>query len=143
MISMIEEMEVNSEGTYCIFPFSGLYLICSFFLNFESNLLYSLLSFFYSIFLTLFICLFLYFSSFILFIIIVYQVSWSADSNYLVSCSKDSTIKLWSVKNTKKALHTLPGHEDEVRIAYYYKSIIFAAVIFSIFALSKKFLICP
>ena len=41
-------------------------------------------------------------------------VAWSADSTYLVSASKDSTIKLWAVKDPKKALHTLPGHEDEV-----------------------------
>ena len=41
-------------------------------------------------------------------------MAWSADSSYLVSASKDSTIKLWAVKDPKKALHTLPGHEDEV-----------------------------
>ena len=44
----------------------------------------------------------------------VYHVAWSADSSFLVSASKDSTVKLWSVKDTKKALFTLPGHEDEV-----------------------------
>ncbi len=44
----------------------------------------------------------------------VYQVAWSPDSVHLVSCSKDSTVKLWSVKNTKKAVKTLSGHEDEV-----------------------------
>jgi len=44
----------------------------------------------------------------------VRPVAWSADSSYLVSASKDSTIKLWAVKDPKKALHTLPGHEDEV-----------------------------
>lgn len=44
----------------------------------------------------------------------VYQVAWSPDSNYLVSGSKDSTVKLWSMKNMKKAQCTLPGHEDEV-----------------------------
>ena len=32
----------------------------------------------------------------------------------MISASKDSTIKLWTVKNTKKATYTLPGHEDEV-----------------------------
>ena len=44
----------------------------------------------------------------------VYQVSWSPDSMHVVSASKDSTVKLWSVKNLKKAEYTLPGHEDEV-----------------------------
>ena len=33
---------------------------------------------------------------------------------FLNSASKDSTMKLWNVKNTKKAAYTLPGHEDEV-----------------------------
>ena len=64
---------------------------------------------------------------------LVYQVAWSADSNYLVSCSKDSTIKLWSVKNTKKALHTLPGHEDEVRtlISYWLIPVVFTICLIS------------
>lgn len=44
----------------------------------------------------------------------VYQVAWSADSNYIISASKDSTVKLWSPKNKKTAQATLPGHEDEV-----------------------------
>ena len=44
----------------------------------------------------------------------MYQVAWSPDSKFLVSASKDSTVKLWAVKNTKKAFCTLPGHEDEV-----------------------------
>lgn len=44
----------------------------------------------------------------------VYQVAWSPDSCYIVSASKDSTVKLWAVKSPKKAAFTLPGHEDEV-----------------------------
>ena len=44
----------------------------------------------------------------------VYQVAWSADSNFLVSASKDSTVKLWATKSPSKPMHTLPGHEDEV-----------------------------
>ena len=44
----------------------------------------------------------------------VYQVAWSMDSRLLVSASKDSTIKLWDMSDTKNAKHTLPGHADEV-----------------------------
>ena len=44
----------------------------------------------------------------------VYQVAWSADSTYIVSVSKGSTVKLWNTKDKRKALFTLPGHEDEV-----------------------------
>ncbi len=43
----------------------------------------------------------------------VYQVAWSADSRMVVSSSKDSTIKLWSVSK-KKMIEDLPGHADEV-----------------------------
>lgn len=43
----------------------------------------------------------------------VYQVAWSADSRLLVSGSSDSTLKVWDVK-TRKLLHDLPGHADEV-----------------------------
>jgi ribosome assembly protein 4 len=43
----------------------------------------------------------------------VYCVAWSADSRLLVSSSKDSTLKVWSVK-TKKLAQELPGHADEV-----------------------------
>lgn len=65
----------------------------------------------------------------------VYQVAWSADSQFLVSCSKDSTIKLWSVKNTKKALHTLPGHEDEVRAFIIdWRGFVFCCIALSIIA---------
>jgi ribosome assembly protein 4 len=42
------------------------------------------------------------------------KVSWSPDSCFLLSASKDSTVKLWAIKDTKKAFATLPGHEDEV-----------------------------
>lgn len=42
---------------------------------------------------------------------------------YYSSASKDSTIKLWNVKNTKKATYTLPGHEDEVyALDWYYNN---------------------
>ena len=44
----------------------------------------------------------------------VYQVAWSSDSYYLASASKDSTIKIWSVKDPKKPINTLSGHADEV-----------------------------
>lgn len=43
----------------------------------------------------------------------VYTVAWSADSRLLVSGSKDSTLKVWNIKN-KKLAEELPGHEDEV-----------------------------
>ena len=43
----------------------------------------------------------------------VYQVVWSSDSRMILSCSKDSTIKLWDIK-TKKMKMELPGHLDEV-----------------------------
>jgi ribosome assembly protein 4 len=44
----------------------------------------------------------------------VYKVAWSMDSRLLVSASKDSTIKLWDMSDTKTAKFTLPGHADEV-----------------------------
>jgi len=45
----------------------------------------------------------------------VYKLAWSMDSRLLVSASKDSTVKLWDVKDPKgQATHTLPGHADEV-----------------------------
>ena len=43
----------------------------------------------------------------------VYQVAWSSDSRYLVSASKDSTLKVWDIK-TRKLMFDLPGHADEV-----------------------------
>ena len=43
----------------------------------------------------------------------VYQVAWSADSRLLVSSSKDSTLKVWTVAD-KSLLMDLPGHSDEV-----------------------------
>jgi len=44
----------------------------------------------------------------------VYQVTWSSDSRFLVSASKDSTAKLWMIPHGKRAKETLPGHADEV-----------------------------
>ncbi|CAM9884535.1 unnamed protein product, partial [Heterosigma akashiwo] len=44
----------------------------------------------------------------------VYQVAWSADSRLLVTASKDSTAKLWELRDLKRAKETLPGHADEV-----------------------------
>lgn len=41
------------------------------------------------------------------------QVAWSADSRLFVSGSRDSTLKLWSVR-TRKLVVDLPGHADEV-----------------------------
>ncbi len=38
----------------------------------------------------------------------------SSDSRMLTSASKDSTVKLWEVKDFKNAKATLPGHADEV-----------------------------
>eukprot|EP00662_Eupelagonemidae_sp_cell21_P012983 gene12983-47456_t len=35
------------------------------------------------------------------------------DSRQLLSASKDTTLKLWSMK-TKKLINDLPGHADEV-----------------------------
>ena len=43
----------------------------------------------------------------------VYQIAWSSDSRYLVSASKDSTLKLWDIK-TRKLMKDLPGHADEI-----------------------------
>ena len=43
----------------------------------------------------------------------VYMVCWSPDSRWLCSASKDSSVKLWTVKGGK-VQHDLPGHEDEV-----------------------------
>lgn len=52
----------------------------------------------------------------------VYQVCWSADSRYVASASKDSTIKLWPARIVSAqgaaakpvAVETLSGHADEV-----------------------------
>ena len=44
----------------------------------------------------------------------VFQVVWSCDSRYLVTASKDSTVKLWKSSNWSKLYHNLPGHQDEV-----------------------------
>ena len=44
----------------------------------------------------------------------VFQVVWSCDSRYLVTASKDSTVKLWKASNWSKLHHNLPGHQDEV-----------------------------
>jgi ribosome assembly protein 4 len=41
----------------------------------------------------------------------VYQIAWSTDSRYLISASKDSTLKLWDIK-TRKLMKDLPGHAD-------------------------------
>ena len=43
----------------------------------------------------------------------VYQVTWSPDSRFIASASKDSTVKIWKPLG-KKALYTLSGHLDEV-----------------------------
>lgn len=43
----------------------------------------------------------------------VYQMAWSPDWRYLVSASKDSTLKLWDIK-TRKLMKDLPGHADEI-----------------------------
>lgn len=43
----------------------------------------------------------------------VYMLSWSSDSRLLLSCSKDTTLKVWNMK-TKKIAFDLPGHMDEV-----------------------------
>lgn len=43
----------------------------------------------------------------------VYILAWSVDSRLLLSGSKDSTLKVWSIKE-KKLKQELPGHADEV-----------------------------
>ena len=43
----------------------------------------------------------------------VYQCSFSADSRLLVTASKDTTLKVWSMASHKLAAD-LPGHQDEV-----------------------------
>ena len=43
----------------------------------------------------------------------VYQIAWSSDNRYLVSASKDSTLKVWDIK-TRKLMFDLPGHADEI-----------------------------
>ena len=40
-----------------------------------------------------------------------------------VSCSKDSTLKVWDIK-TKKLMFDLPGHSDEVSIINTYNNIL-------------------
>ena len=105
-----------------------------FFLDWKMLLVFSFFSFLHFCFVTpwLVTILFVTYNMMILFsmVCVVYQVAWSADSAFLVSCSKDSTIKLWSVKNTKKALHTLPGHEDEVRTLSFHIFILFYFILF-------------
>ena len=56
----------------------------------------------------------------------VYQVVWSADSRYIASASRDSTVKLWPARAAggaspdgtpapkPVAVETLSGHADEV-----------------------------
>jgi ribosome assembly protein 4 len=48
----------------------------------------------------------------------VYQVCWSADSRYVASASKDSTVKIWPARlgpgAKANAVETLAGHADEV-----------------------------
>lgn len=43
----------------------------------------------------------------------VYQCAFSADSRLLVTASKDTTLKVWSMATHKLAMD-LPGHSDEV-----------------------------
>jgi ribosome assembly protein 4 len=43
----------------------------------------------------------------------VYQCAFSADSRLLVTASKDTTLKVWSMASHKLAVD-LPGHQDEV-----------------------------
>ena len=43
----------------------------------------------------------------------VYQCAFSADSRLLVTASKDTTLKVWSMATCKLAVD-LPGHQDEV-----------------------------
>lgn len=43
----------------------------------------------------------------------VYQCAFSADSRLLVTSSKDTTLKVWSMANFKMT-SDLPGHQDEV-----------------------------
>ena len=43
----------------------------------------------------------------------VYQCAFSADSRLLVTASKDTTLKVWSMATHKLAVD-LPGHSDEV-----------------------------
>ncbi|RHN79056.1 putative transcription factor WD40-like family [Medicago truncatula] len=44
---------------------------------------------------------------------ILFLRSWSADSRLLLSCSSDSTLKVWDIR-TRKLKEDLPGHSDEV-----------------------------
>ena len=44
----------------------------------------------------------------------VYQVIFSPDSRLVASASKDSTLKVWEIRDSKKAKNTLAEHYDEV-----------------------------
>ena len=44
---------------------------------------------------------------------LIFRLAWSKDSRWIVSGSKDSTIKIWNTKHKKQAFD-LPGHADEV-----------------------------
>lgn len=43
----------------------------------------------------------------------IYQCAFSADSRLLVTASKDTTLKVWSMATYKLSVD-LPGHQDEV-----------------------------
>jgi WD40 repeat protein len=45
--------------------------------------------------------------------VIIHKVRWSADGRMVLTCSQDSTSKIWDMKGLKFK-QDLPGHSDEV-----------------------------
>jgi WD40 repeat protein len=42
------------------------------------------------------------------------QVKWNANGTWLVSASRDQTVRVWDIRHTKKELNSWQGHTREV-----------------------------